>query len=93
MTIYPEDLSPQEQLKLFTDAEQIVGIHGAGMAPLLYRDTNKPSLKLVEILSPGHMTNFFRVIAEHTGTSWVGCTRSNRTEAFEIGLLRKISLL
>ena len=37
VTVYPEDLSLQDQLSLFMGAEDIVAIHGAGLAPILYR--------------------------------------------------------
>jgi capsular polysaccharide biosynthesis protein len=72
VTIFPEDLSPQKQLKLFADAEHVVAIHGAGAAPLLYRDINQTRLKFVEILSPGHMTNYYRIMADQVGALWVG---------------------
>jgi len=72
VVIYPEDLSPQRQLKLFADAEQVVAIHGANMAPLLFRDIENPGLRVVELLSPGHMTNYYRIMSEQVGAAWAG---------------------
>lgn len=59
-TVYPEDLSLEAQLALFQNADDIVAIHGAGLASLLYRTADDGAFRLVEILSPGHMSLFFR---------------------------------
>lgn len=72
VTIYPEDLSPADQFHLFNTAETIVGIHGAGLAPLLYRHPDAPLRHLVEILPAGHMTDFFRLMAQQVGCAWTG---------------------
>lgn len=62
-TVYAEDLSLEEQLALFMRAEDIVAIHGAGLAPILYRTAEDGPFRLIEILSPGHMTLMFRALA------------------------------
>jgi hypothetical protein len=72
VTVYPEDLSIQKQLKLFADARQVVAVHGASIGPLLYRDQNSPQLKFVEILSPAHMTNYYRIMSDQVGALWSG---------------------
>ena len=72
VTIYPEDLPVADQFRLFNKAEQIVAIHGAGLAPLLYRHAGSPLRGLVEILPAGHMTDFFRLMAQQAGCSWIG---------------------
>ncbi|MEL6518604.1 MAG: glycosyltransferase family 61 protein [Pseudomonadota bacterium] len=71
-TIYPEDLSVADQFRLFNTAQQIVAIHGAGLAPLLYRRPNSALKALVEILPCGHMTDYYRVMADQVGVPWVG---------------------
>lgn len=70
--LYAENLTVQQQLALFIHATDIVAIHGAGMGPLLYRPANRSPLKLLEILSPGHMTKFYRGVAHQIGARWVG---------------------
>ena len=70
--IYPEDLSPLEQMMLFERAEEIVAIHGAGLAPLLYISENARLRKFVEIFPCGHMTDVYRVMAQQVGCKWIG---------------------
>ena len=72
VTIYPEDLPVAQQFRLFNTAERIVAVHGAGLAPLLYRHPSSPLRHLVEILPCGHMTDFFRLMAQQAGVSWTG---------------------
>lgn len=72
VTLFPEDLSPADQLQLFNTAEAIVGIHGAGLAPLLYCHPDAPLRHLVEILPCGHMTDFYRLMAQQVGCRWTG---------------------
>lgn len=72
VTVYPEDLSVEDQFRLFNTAEQIVAVHGAGLGPLLYRHPNSPLRHLVEILPCGHMTDFFRLMAQQVGVPWTG---------------------
>lgn len=71
-TIYPEDLPVADQFRLFNTAERIVAVHGAGLGPLLYRHPGSPLRQLVEILPVGHMTDFFRLMAQQVGCSWIG---------------------
>ncbi len=71
-TLCPEDLSPADQFRLFEQAESIVAIHGAGLAPLLYRSPNSALRQLIEILPCGHMTDVYRMMAEQVGCSWIG---------------------
>lgn len=72
VTIFPEDLSPTDQFALFNAAETIIAVHGAGIAPLLYRHPDAPLHHLVEILPAGHMTDFFRLMAQQVGCRWTG---------------------
>lgn len=72
VTIYPEDLPVVQQFALFNAAETIVAVHGAGLAPLLYRHPDSPLRRLVEILPAGHMTDMFRMMAQQVGCEWIG---------------------
>ena len=71
-TILPETLSPADQFRLFLNAEEIVAIHGAGLAPLLYSTPELGPKKLIELLPCGHMTDVYRVMASDVGCGWVG---------------------
>lgn len=71
-TIYPESLSPIDQFRLFHEAEMIVAIHGASLAPLLYRHPNSRLRQVIELLPCGHMTDVYRVMADQVGVSWIG---------------------
>ena len=81
-TVYPEDLSVRDQIGLFVQASHIVAVHGAGIGPLLYRPSTEPRLRLVELLSPGHMTNYYRVMSDQVGANWVGVR--GRIESFHL---------
>ena len=69
--IYPEDYSVPEQLFIFRHAHQIVSIHGAGMAPILWGKSDK-NIKIVELFPASYMTNVWRIIAEQKKWQWVG---------------------
>lgn len=71
-TVYAEDYSAADQFRLFREAEAMVAIHGAGMAPLLYVPRGGRLRQLVEILPIGHMTDVYRVMAEQVGVFWTG---------------------
>lgn len=72
VTIYPEDLPVAQQFRLFNKAHRIVAVHGAGLAPLLFRHPGSPLRQMVEILPCGHMTDFFRLMAQQVGVPWIG---------------------
>jgi hypothetical protein len=69
--VYAEDLSVPRQFALFRQAEQIVGIHGAGLAPLEYRSPSKPGLHLIELAPVGIMTRWFGMMCEQVGGKYV----------------------
>lgn len=71
-TVYPEDLSAADQMRLWIEATDVVAIHGAAMAPLQFRRPYDPPLRLVEILPVGHMTRFFRSMCHDVGGAYVG---------------------
>ena len=72
VTFYPEDLCARDQFRLFREAETIVAIHGAGLAPLLYRPSGGHLRQLIEILPCGHMTDVYRIMAQQVGCAWIG---------------------
>lgn len=81
--IYPEDLSAMGQLRLFEHAQSIVGIHGAGLAPLLYLSDAARLDHLIEIFPCGHMTDVFRVMAHQVGRKWIGVRGKIKPEHIE----------
>lgn len=71
--IYLEDYSLTEQIATLAFSTDIVAIHGAALGPLILRGIfNKKPYNLIEIFSPAHVTNVFRVIAFQTGGRWGG---------------------
>lgn len=71
-TVYPETLSASDQIRLFRQAEIMVAIHGAGLAPLLYAPAQNTMRHLIEILPCGHITDVYRVMAQQVGWNWIG---------------------
>jgi capsular polysaccharide biosynthesis protein len=72
VTLYPEDLSAADQFALFHQAETLLAIHGAALAPLLYRPPDSRLCQVIEILPCGHMTDVYRVMAQQAGCAWIG---------------------
>lgn len=70
--LYAEDLSPLDQFRLFEQAEAVVAIHGAGLAPLLYISPEARLRWLMELFPCGHMTDVYRVMAHQCGVRWIG---------------------
>lgn len=71
--VYPEELGLVEQISLLTGAEKIVAVHGAGLGPMILKSIlGDRSYDLLEIFSPAHITNVYRMIAEQTRGSWIG---------------------
>jgi hypothetical protein len=60
------------QLRLLMEAEEIVAIHGAAVAPLIYRSVQAPRAKLVEIFPCTKMTNVWRAMGHLVGCDWSG---------------------
>lgn len=70
--VYPEELSVTDQFKLFEQAQQIVSIHGAALAPLLFRSRTSRLESLIELFPCGHMTDVYRVMCHQVGCKWIG---------------------
>lgn len=71
-TVYAEDFTPAEQMRLLAEAELVVAIHGAGLAPLLYRPEGAPPATVVELFPVGHVTLVWRIMAQQVGCRWAG---------------------
>jgi Glycosyltransferase 61 len=73
--VYLEDLSLEDQFGLMRTAESIVAIHGAALGHLCMRsvDRGSPPVELVEVFSPGLVTDVFRKYVAATGGTWRGC--------------------
>lgn len=78
--LYAEDLSPIDQFRLFEETELVVAIHGAAVAPLLYRSAFAHPLSLIEIFPCGHVTNAWRTVAHQLGVRWIGVRGRMRPE-------------
>jgi len=71
--IYLEDYDILKQLAFVSLAENIVAVHGAALGPLLLRTMYEMApIKLLELFSPGHMTNVYRMVTHQLGGRWVG---------------------
>lgn len=68
--VYAEDFPVLDQFRLFREAEAIVAVHGAALAPLLYVPPDGRLTHLVELMPCGHMTNVYRVVSAHVNVSW-----------------------
>jgi capsular polysaccharide biosynthesis protein len=71
-TLYAEDLEPLDQFRLLARAELVIAIHGAALAPLLYRPPTAPSAAIVELFPVGHVTLVWQTLASQLGCHWVG---------------------
>jgi len=79
-TLFAEDLTVPDQFRLFEQAEVIVAVHGAALAPLLYRSGKTGPARIVELFPPGHVTDVWRVVAAQAGCHWIGVRGHLRPE-------------
>ena len=59
-----EDHSAAEQIAIILRASEIVAIHGAALAPVVFRRPEHGPFQFVEIYSPGHVVPLFRDMTE-----------------------------
>ena len=71
-TIYAEDFTPRDQFRLLARADLIIAIHGAALAPLLYRPPFVSPAVIVELLPVGHATLVWNTLAQQVGCRWIG---------------------
>lgn len=65
-TVYPHEHDLREQVGIFSQAEIIVGIHGAGLTNLLWANNNA---KVLEILPSNRRANHYTKLASELGLS------------------------
>ena len=70
--VYMEDLDVSAQIRFALNAEEIIAVHGAALAPIIYRNGDARPLRLIEIFPVGHITNVYRAIMSGIGGSWMG---------------------
>lgn len=63
-TIFPEDLSFEEQVALFSGATHIVGLNGAGLANMIFAPEGT---KVIECVHPDFITSYFWDICAELG--------------------------
>ena len=79
-TVYPEDLSVVDQIRLLREADEIVAVHGAALGPLAYRAGHRPGGRIVELFPCGHVTDIWRAVAGEVGCDWIGVRGRIRPE-------------
>ncbi len=70
--IFMEDYDALTQIKILDNANIIVGIHGAGLAPLLLSRSESCGKKMVGIMPAVQVTSGFRLLCFQSGISWTG---------------------
>lgn len=63
--VYLEDLPLIEQWRAIASAEQVVGVHGAGLINLLARHLHRPGERttVVEVFGPGYVVEPYRLLS------------------------------
>jgi capsular polysaccharide biosynthesis protein len=69
-TLYLEDWTLAQQINLFAQAQVVVGLHGAGLANLVFA---RPETKVVELLPDHWMNPCFQNLAAQAGLSYTFC--------------------
>ena len=71
-TVYPEDLSIEDQIRVIAEARCIFGIHGAALGFQLFRDPQHHGV-VIECFPSAFITNWARSMALRGGDTWLGC--------------------
>jgi hypothetical protein len=72
--LYPEEIPVEDQIRIITQATDIVAIHGAALGPLILRSANpatKP-VRLVELFGAGFIVSVFRELVHELSGAWIG---------------------
>jgi hypothetical protein len=69
--VYAEDLGVPEQFALLRQADEVVAIHGAGLAPLQYRSLSRRPIRLIELAPAGIVTRWFGIMCEQVGGKYI----------------------
>jgi len=85
--VFLEDVSFAQQLSIMRNAREIVAVHGAGIAWLVFKNgipqaggEPRPGFSLVELFGPGFITDHFRHLVAALGGAWC-CVRGQMTPA------------
>lgn len=70
--VFLEDHSAQEQIAILNSAIDLVGIHGAGLAPILYSQQSQRMRRLIGLMPALQVTSGFRLLCHQCGMHWVG---------------------
>jgi hypothetical protein len=81
--VYAENLSVPQQFALLRQADEIVAIHGAGLAPLQYRSSSKQAVRLVELAPAGIVTRWFGIMCEQVGGKYIAVRGRLKAEYVE----------
>lgn len=79
--ILPEALPPEDQFRLYLNADEVVAVSGASLAPLLYTlPPGQGPSRLIELQPCGHMSSVYREMTELVGSRWGGVRGRIRPE-------------
>ncbi len=70
-TVYMENLQPEDQIRTVANAHKVWGLHGAGMAFIMFRNPSRNGV-VIECFSSGFATNWARANAAATNSVWIG---------------------
>lgn len=85
-----ESMSLENQIELFYDAEYVIGVHGAGLANLVYSD----QIKLIELFPTQIVTSHYYFLAKSTGSTykyWCGIGENHHSNLeVDVTAVRKL---
>jgi len=67
--VYFEEIPLPQKWWIGRNAKAVVGIHGAGLASLVF---NRQGVKLLELFHPGYVVNLYRQLTNAIGGTWCG---------------------
>ncbi|MFG1395464.1 glycosyltransferase family 61 protein [Roseixanthobacter pseudopolyaromaticivorans] len=76
ITVFPEDLSVEKQIALFSTAERIVSAHGAGLANIVFC---RPQTAILEIFPENYSTSAYFITASAASLRY-SCAVATRIE-------------
>lgn len=81
--VAPEELTPQQQIELFYDAEAVVGSHGAGLSNVLF----SRCLKVIELFPSWYVVPHYYYLSKSLGHDyayWCGSKDSQHANTFTV---------
>lgn len=76
ITVYPEDLSVDKQIDLFSTAEKIIAAHGAGLANIVFCN---PGTAVLEVFPEDYSTSAYFITASAVGLRY-SCAVATRID-------------